>query len=67
MSKVSEAKAKQNYQDKPLQRRCRVCEHFRSKIEKDKCGYEKEVQLRCSIGRFAVKATAVCDLFVLSK
>jgi hypothetical protein len=69
MSKQSEAKAKQNYQDKPLSRRCRECANLDKKMEKypeghrkHSFGWKREV-LTCKIGGFKVTANAVCDLF----
>jgi|GEM_PF-6607911 len=63
MSKTLEAKKAQNYQVKPLQRRCRVCKNFRSTIYKDRWGYDTEKKLRCKIGDFMVKPNSVCDMF----
>lgn len=66
MSKQSEAKKRQNYQDKPLQRRCRECKNIVSEILKNSWGGELE-KLSCAVGGFAVKANSICDLFKLKK
>lgn len=62
MSKQSDARKKQNYQDKPLSRRCRECANIEEKRVDKSWGGWSEI-LRCSIGGFAVKANSVCDLF----
>jgi len=63
-SKVAIAKEKQNYQEKPLSRRCRVCKHLQeTTFTKDWGGVGKK--LRCKIGGFKVTANAICDLFEL--
>jgi len=67
MNKTSTAKKIQNYQPKPLSRRCRVCKHFESDIEENQWGYTVEKRLRCSIGGFAVTPNAICDLFEIKK
>jgi len=67
MSKTSNAKKSQNYQEKPLSRRCRVCKHFESETEENQWGYTVEKRLRCSIGGFAVRPNSVCDLFEIEK
>ena len=62
MSKVGEAKKKQDYNDKPDRRRCRVCLYLKSKKTKNYWGFIDE-ELRCKIGGFAVKANAICSKF----
>ena len=62
MSKKSEAKKKQNYQDKPLARRCRTCANLRSEVVKKSWGGDKEM-MSCLIGGFAVKPNSACDLY----
>ena len=64
-SKVAIAKEKQNYQAKPLSRRCRVCKHFEEIIFTKDWGGRSE-KLRCKIGNFKVTANAICDLFELN-
>lgn len=60
MSRVSEAKAKQNYKEKPVQKRCRVCKHVSAS------GYYDQ-KLTCNFGNFAVKANAICDKFEMGE
>lgn len=61
MSKISEVKRHLNYQDKPIQRRCIICKHLKITLYTKDCGgFEK---LRCNIGKFIVKANALCDSF----
>ena len=66
MSKQSEAKAKQGYDQKPLVRSCRNCKNLAPKLKEllDWPGrlYNHE-SLHCGIGGFAVKAQAVCNEF----
>lgn len=62
MSKQTEAKAKQNYQDKPLIKRCRACKNLAIVKETDPRGWNNEKRY-CSIGGFRVKANSICDLF----
>lgn len=62
MSKQSVAKEKQNYQDKPLSKRCRECKNIEeTQITKPWGGFSEK--LRCKIGGFKVLANSVCDLF----
>lgn len=63
MSKVSEAKKKQNYQTKQETARCAICSFFRSEFIENKWGYKEEKNVRCGIGGFAIKKTAICDMF----
>jgi hypothetical protein len=67
MSKQSEAKEKQNYRTSP--RTCSNCVHYESKIViktydswRGKEEWEEERGMKCSLGGFAVKKMAVCDL-----
>lgn len=60
MSRVSEAKEMQGYQQKPVQRRCRVCSHVRTRGDFDK-------KFTCTLGNFAVKANAICDKFAMGE
>jgi len=64
MSKQSEAKKRQNYNPKPEPACCSNCESFSFDVEKfigwDKKEYEKEKNLRCSIGGFKVMKRGTC-------
>ena len=66
MSKQSDAKAIQNYQEKPFVKTCSNCANYRSEIVRH--GYNwagaecfRETNMRCSVGGFAVKKTALCE------
>lgn len=66
MSKQSDAKALQNYTEKPFVKMCGNCKHFtfESVVSHTTWSgnvYMKEMNLRCSIGGFKVKKTAVCQ------
>lgn len=70
MSKQSDAKKNQNYILKPIPRTCNTCKNFEfdhiqvhppTQWKKD--GWWEDKNLRCSIGEFAVKKTATCDLY----
>jgi hypothetical protein len=63
MSKQSEAKERQNYQGKPLSRRCRECVLLESTEVQNVWGGISE-RLRCKLGGFKVTANAVCDNFL---
>jgi len=63
MSKQSEAKERQNYQGKPLSRRCRECFYLESKKVDQAWGGISE-RLRCKLGGFKVTANAICDNFL---
>ena len=72
MSKQSDAKAIQNYTEKPFVKMCANCEHFTFDnvfSHKDWNGkeYTKEENLRCQKGGFAVKKTAVCQYWEAKK
>ena len=65
MSKQSDAKMDQGYSEKPFQKMCFNCKHFtfetvKSHIGWDNIQYFKDANLRCSIGGFKVKKTALC-------
>jgi hypothetical protein len=67
MSRQSEAKAKQNYQENALQTRCRTCGHY---IYETNCGSPSaalESNRRCGIGGFAVKPNAICSEWTRKK
>lgn len=57
-SKVVEAKLKQNYQDKPLARRCRECAHFIFHTWPPYIG-----DPFCTLGDFEVEINAICCEF----
>lgn len=69
MSKQSEAKIDQGYEQKPVPRTCANCQHFKSDNVLSYVGhfdgkeYFKESNLRCGIGGFAVKKMATCNDF----
>ena len=55
------AKEKQNYTGKP--KNCGNCQHYRSEIKTVSTYFVEEKDKHCSLGEFAVKKTAVCDLW----
>jgi hypothetical protein len=65
MSKQSDAKAIQNYSEKPFVKTCSNCRHFRSDLFTIDGGFypsfQQEKNLRCNLGGFKVKKTALCD------
>ena len=66
MSKQSEAKANQGYTPKALPHTCCNCAHFKMDSEtKTQFGqsWTTDTNLRCSIGGFAVKKMATCNLW----
>ena len=67
MSKQSEAKIQQGYVDKAVPKTCGQCLHFTSDTVTRTTiwleAYTIESNLRCSIGGFAVKKMATCNLF----
>ena len=70
MSKQSEAKKNQNYREVPDT--CANCGNYQSQlVEKEydawngKQTWTEEKGKRCSIGEFAVKKNATCDLHIL--
>jgi hypothetical protein len=70
MSKQSKAKELQGYKDKAPPKSCVACKHFASTTTEETGHYGtwyKESNLRCLIGNFAVKKTAVCNKFEPSK
>lgn len=61
-------KQKMGYEEKPIRKMCSNCVHFKSDIIEEVIYgriYYNEKNLRCLIGEFAVKKTAVCDIHVL--
>jgi hypothetical protein len=71
MSKQGEAKKDQNYREVP--NTCSNCANYQSvKVKKTYEGFggvsqwEEEKGKRCSIGGFAVKKMATCDLHALA-
>ena len=64
MSKQSDAKALQNYTEKPFVKMCGNCEHFtfeKSGVTGFFGAFVEHKNLRCSLGGFKVKKTAVCQ------
>lgn len=66
MSKQSDAKKNQGYRSAAAQQ-CANCAHYTSRrVNKTNLWgypYVKETARRCEIGGFAVKRTAICDLW----
>ena len=62
MSKQSEAKINQGYNDKPIPRTCGNCARYESEFVVDNYfgEYTQEKNKRCGLGGFAVKKTATC-------
>ena len=66
MSKQNDAKNKQGYEQKAIPRTCMTCVRFAMKTvpvmdwQGKPSGYEKETNLRCTLGNFAVKKMATC-------
>ena len=64
MSKQAEAKTRQVYRAKPVNRMCSNCRHFTSDSQL-RVGpfstWTHEVNLQCTIGGFKVMKAAVCD------
>jgi hypothetical protein len=61
-------KEKMGYDPKPIRKMCSNCVHFASDvIAKTTYGHEwnEEKNIRCLIGEFAVKKTALCDIHIL--
>lgn len=66
MSKKSEAKQAQGYVDKAVPNVCMNCREYRSDEVRQKGAFgewTREVNIRCAIGRFAVKKMATCRLY----
>ena len=66
MSKQSDAKAIQNYTVKPFVKTCGNCKHFAFEVivHKGEPYYPNVTEdrnLRCSLGGFKVKKTALCQ------
>ena len=67
MSKQSVAKIAQNYTSKAEPAYCSNCQHYDSDKEMFETGwglYEKEKNIRCGIGGFAIKKQGVCGLHI---
>lgn len=63
MSKQSKAKDEQAYNPKPTFPICSTCKHFqmdRVPVEWNP-SYLKEINLRCGLGKFAVKKQGTCN------
>jgi hypothetical protein len=60
VSKVQKAKEAQQYSETP--RTCSNCVHYTSDREKNEYGFVYTKNKRCSIGGFAVKSMATCEL-----
>jgi len=63
MSKQSEAKINQGYNDKPIPRTCGNCAKYESEFVDLSPPYQQYMQeknKRCGLGGFAVKKTATC-------
>ena len=60
MSRVSETKKQQNYIEKPVIKRCRVCKYVGIRGLYDQ-------KFTCTLGNFAVKANAICDKFAMGE
>ena len=69
MSKQSEAKKQQGYVNKAIPRTCCNCVYFRMEVEDTQtawgAAYQKEKNLHCFVGGFAVKKMATCNAFKL--
>lgn len=68
MSKQAVAKLKQGYKDKAIPCVCQYCVYFNfDQIVRPAAGHYAEwtedKNFRCSIGEFAVKKMATCELF----
>ena len=67
MSKQSDAKVAQGYQENPLIPTCSNCEHYTSEIKEIKSTFsinktwKEEKNIRCGIGQFKIKKTAICN------
>ena len=66
MSKQSEAKLNQGYNENPIPRTCGNCAKYESEFVDLSPPYQQYMQeknKRCGLGGFAVKKTATCDKF----
>lgn len=64
MSKQSDAKRNQGYNDMPIPRTCGNCAKYESELITLKHAfgeYTQEKNKRCGLGGFAVKKTATCE------
>lgn len=57
MSKHSNAKAIQNYTEKPFRKACENCDNYRS----EKKDMDNEKNKHCHLGGFSVRKTALCE------
>jgi len=65
MSKQQDAKALQGYVPKAEPQTCGNCVQFRSELgPPEKYGYQKEMNIHCGLGGFAVKKLGTCTQFV---
>lgn len=66
MSKQSQAKQIQGYLEKPLPRTCMNCREYASDLITRTHAYGQwtdEKNKRCTLGKFAVRKTATCNLW----
>ena len=63
MSKQSEAKKAQGYDDSPIVRICFTCEYYRSRCVPDEYGEAEEIDRHCGFGGFAIKKMATCKRY----
>lgn len=67
MYKQSKAKKAQGYVEKPTPKKCTTCVFFNCDevTLKDWSGveYTEKKKLRCGLGKFAVKANAICNKY----
>lgn len=59
MSKQSDAKRNQGYNDMPIPRTCGNCVYYESNMATI-IGVPTEVNMHCAFGKFPVKKTATC-------
>ena len=62
MSKQSEAKQAQGYEENPDIHICAKCKYYKTPYHTNGYGWLEEKQI-CSLGRFAVKKMATCKLY----
>lgn len=71
MSKQSDRKLAQGYNENPVPRTCSTCEKYQSEFVTDNgCfgnSWKTEKNKKCEIGGFAVKKTATCRLWKLNE
>lgn len=66
MSRQSEAKVAQGYQENPLVPTCSNCANYKSDVKLMPSMfsgemYAEEKNIRCGIGQFKIKKTAICN------